>query len=81
MLIAEYLNAYRLVKLLVIIPYPSILHLFRQHDNGSALSLVDHLPEVSAGLLQRSLGYDERLLLAVVAGERGVDVVRPLILQ
>ena len=42
-----------------------LLQWCRQHDNGSALSLVDHLPEVSAGLLQRSLGYDERLLLSV----------------
>ena len=69
----------RLGEAVVLIPYPSLLHLSRQHDDGTALSLMNHLP--STGLFQGSLCYDESLLLAVVAGKGGMDVVLPLVLQ
>jgi len=45
--------------------YPSILHQVREHHNHPTLSLIDHLPEVSARELHWSLGNDESLVLLV----------------
>ena len=62
-------------------PYHSFLHWPREHDDGATLSLVDHLPEVPTRPLEGGLCNDERLLLPVVAGKAGVDVVGYLVLQ
>ena len=47
--------------------YHTVTHLTElgEHDNGPALSVVDHLPEISGCGVHGTLGYDERLLLLV----------------
>ena len=37
----------------------------RQHNNRATVSFIDHLPEVSTGVLHWPLGDDESLLLLV----------------
>jgi len=61
--------------------YPSILHQVREHHNHPTLSLIDHLPEVSACKLHWSLGNDESLVLLVAICKAGMDVVFTLTLQ
>ena len=39
-----------------------------EHDNGPALSVVNHLPEISGRGVHGTLGYDECLLLLVALG-------------
>ena len=47
--------------------YHTVAHLTEpgEHNNGPALSVVDHLPEISGRGVHGTLGYDERLLLLV----------------
>ena len=40
----------------------------REHDNGTALSVVNHLPEISGRGVHGTLGYDECFLLLVALG-------------
>ena len=49
--------------------YLPIFHQPRQHDDDTTLPLIHHLPEVSARLLQWSLGNDEHTLLSVALEE------------
>ena len=39
-----------------------------EHDNGTALSVVNHLPEISGRGVHGTLGYDECFLLLVALG-------------
>ena len=39
-----------------------------EHDNGPALSVVNHLPEISGRGVHGTLGYDECFLLLVALG-------------
>ena len=45
--------------------YLSILGKLGQHDDGSTLATVQHLPEVPTSVLHRILGNDEGFLLLV----------------
>ena len=47
--------------------YYTAAHLIEpgEHNNGPALSVVDHLPEISGRGVHGALGYDECLLLLV----------------
>lgn len=40
-------------------------HFISDHDNDMYILFPDHLPEVSTGLLQRSLGHDVVVILVV----------------
>lgn len=53
----------------------------REHDNGATVSLIDHLPEVSAGVLHRPLSDDESLLLLVALHVTDTNVKEKLINQ
>ena len=39
-----------------------------EHDNGPALSVVNHLPEISGRGVHGTLGYDKCFLLLVALG-------------
>ena len=53
----------------------------REHDNGATVSLIDHLPEVSAGVLHRPLSDDESLLLLVALYVTDTDIKEKLVNQ
>ena len=64
-----------LVSLCVFVPVSlyichTVAHLTElgEHDNGPALSVVNHLPEISGRGVHGTLGYDECFLLLVALG-------------
>ena len=50
-----------------------------EHDDGSAVGLPAHAPEVVPGGVERPLGHDELPLGVVARHEVRVDVVAPLL--
>ena len=55
-----------------------ILHNTREHDNGAAVSLVDHLPKVPASVLQRALCDNESFLLLVALPQQREEMTSKL---
>ena len=51
----------------------------RGHDNDPTLPVIDHLPEVSAGALHRTLSDDVRILLLVALHKIWNQQKQPLV--
>ena len=53
------------VRVVCILAHLSSLHQITEHDNHSALPVINHFPEISASGLHGTLGYDKSSLLLV----------------